>query len=188
MPHEGGRVTELTARPLLNVHWPALAGFSQPLAGEFAARRSLLEKLPFPVGYGVEIATLIDTFELEGLDAIAQVALGTRQNAHKSLRDLTMMSYAILFAVEKRIGRRGRLPIRCSSLGRETLCPYLHQSVRRYRLTRNWCLRVNKSCIWDLRSLQFLVSTKSGMPEDRSSALAIVCVKESSFAVLHSVS
>lgn len=78
--NEGGRVTELTARPLLNLHFPQLAGFRQPLAGEFAARRSLLERLRFPVGYGIEIGTLIDTWRLVGLRGLAEVDLGTRQS------------------------------------------------------------------------------------------------------------
>ncbi len=78
--NEGGRVTELTARPLLNLHFPQLAGFRQPLAGEFAARRSLLEKLKFPVGYGIEIGTLIDAWRLVGLRGLAEVDLGTRQS------------------------------------------------------------------------------------------------------------
>ena len=78
-PTGGGRVTELLARPLLNLHWPALAGLVQPLAGECAARRSLLERLPFVSGYGVEIAMLIDVVEELGLDAMAQVDLGVRQ-------------------------------------------------------------------------------------------------------------
>lgn len=78
--NEGGRVTELVARPLLNIHFPELAGFRQPLAGEFAARRSLLVKLHFPVGYGVEIGTLIDTWRIVGLEGMAEVDLGTRQS------------------------------------------------------------------------------------------------------------
>lgn len=106
-PHAGGRVTELVARPLLNLHLPALAGFRQPLAGEFAARRSLLSQLPFPVGYGVEIATLIDAVRLVGLDAVAEVDLGSRQNRHQPLRDLTPMAYAVLCAVERRLARGG---------------------------------------------------------------------------------
>ena len=79
-PHEGGRVTELVARPLLNRHFPSLAGFRQPFAGEFAARRVLLEKLAFPVGYGVEIGTLIDASKMVGAEGIAQCDLGTRQS------------------------------------------------------------------------------------------------------------
>ena len=66
---------------------PELAGFRQPLAGEIAARRELLERLPFPVGYGVEIAMLIDALRAVGLERMAQVDLGTRQNRHQPLRD-----------------------------------------------------------------------------------------------------
>jgi glucosyl-3-phosphoglycerate synthase len=100
----GGRVTELVARPLLNLHVPALAGFAQPLAGEFAARRALLEALPFPVGYGVEIALLIDAYRHAGLDALAQVDLGTRLNRHQPLRALGAMAFAVVGAVERRVG------------------------------------------------------------------------------------
>jgi glucosyl-3-phosphoglycerate synthase len=100
---EGGRVTELMARPLLNLHFPLLAGFAQPLAGEFAGRRQLLERLPFPVGYGIEIATLIDALDELGLDALAECRLGSRQNRHQSLRALGEMAFAVLAAVERRI-------------------------------------------------------------------------------------
>jgi glucosyl-3-phosphoglycerate synthase len=102
LPHEGGRVTELMARPLVNLHEPLLAGFAQPLAGEFAARRELLETLAFPVGYGVEIALLIDSRRSRGLDALAECELGTRQNRHQPLRALGEMAYAVLAAVEQR--------------------------------------------------------------------------------------
>jgi glucosyl-3-phosphoglycerate synthase len=103
----GGRVTELLARPWLNLHVPELAGFVQPLAGEVAARRSLLEAISFPVGYGVEIAMLIDAFRLAGLDALAQADLGSRQNQHQPLRDLSAMAYGVLVAAEARAGRAG---------------------------------------------------------------------------------
>ena len=99
----GGRVTELMARPLLNLHVPQLAGFAQPLAGEFSARRALLERCSFPVGYGVEIAVLIDALRARGLDALAECELGTRQNRHQPLRALGEMAYAVLAAVEHRI-------------------------------------------------------------------------------------
>ena len=102
-PGEGGRVTELMARPLLNLHRPALAGFAQPLAGEVAARRELLEQLAFPVGYGVEIAMLLDADELVGIDALAQADLGSRQNRHQALRELSAMSYAVLVAASRRL-------------------------------------------------------------------------------------
>jgi glucosyl-3-phosphoglycerate synthase len=103
LPHEGGRVTELMARPLINLHAPLLAGFSQPLAGEFAARRDLLESISFPVGYGVETATLLDALALRGLDALAECHLGSRQNRHQSLRALGEMAYAVLVAMERRL-------------------------------------------------------------------------------------
>jgi glucosyl-3-phosphoglycerate synthase len=102
-PDEGGRVTELLARPLLNLHFPLLAGFAQPLAGEFAARRDVLERQPFPVGYGVEIAVLIDALREHGLDALAECDLGTRQNRHQPLRALGEMAFAVLVAAERRI-------------------------------------------------------------------------------------
>ena len=106
LAHEGGRVTELMARPLLNLHVPRLAGFAQPLAGEFAGRRALFEQLPFPVGYGVEIAVLIDALQLHGLDALAETRLGLRRNRHQPLRALGEMAYAVLTAVERRVGPR----------------------------------------------------------------------------------
>jgi glucosyl-3-phosphoglycerate synthase len=102
-PGEGGRVTELTARPLLNLHRPELSGFAQPLAGEIAARRELLERLAFPVGYGVEVAMLIDAVEHAGIDALAEADLGTRQNRHQSLHELSRMSYAVLVAASRRL-------------------------------------------------------------------------------------
>ncbi len=108
-PDGGGRVTELTARPLLNLFYPDLAGIEQPLAGELAARRELLEQLPFVTGYGVDIALLLDAYALLGLDAIAQVNLELRQNAHQPLRDLGPMAFEVLRAVASRLQRDGRL-------------------------------------------------------------------------------
>jgi glucosyl-3-phosphoglycerate synthase len=101
-PEGGGRVTELMARPLLNLHAPELAVFHQPLAGETAARRDLLERLPFSAGYGVEIAMLIDAWRIVGLDGLAQVHLGVRQNRHQELRELSAMAYAVLVAAQSR--------------------------------------------------------------------------------------
>jgi glucosyl-3-phosphoglycerate synthase len=105
----GGRVTELVARPLLNLLWPELAGLVQPLAGEYAARRSLLESLPFPVGYGVELALLVDTFERHGLASIAQVDLGVRVHRHHDERRLGRMSAEIMRTAFERVARRGDL-------------------------------------------------------------------------------
>ncbi len=109
VPDGGGRVTELTARPLLNLFYPDLAAVRQPLAGEIAARRELLEGLPFATGYGVDIGLLIDAYSAADLDAIAQVDLEVRQNAHQPLRDLGPMAYAVLQAVAVRLEREGRL-------------------------------------------------------------------------------
>jgi glucosyl-3-phosphoglycerate synthase len=109
LPDEGGRVTELTARPLLNLFYPDLAGFEQPIAGEVAIRRTLLERLPFATGYGVDIALLIDAYAAVGLDGLAQVNLDMRQNAHQPLRELAGMASAVLRAVAVRLEREGRL-------------------------------------------------------------------------------
>ena len=100
----GGRVTELMAKPLLNVYYPELAGFVQPLAGEFAAYRELLCGIPFVTGYGVEIAMMIDVLTEAGLSAMAQVDLEYRQNRHQELWDLTRMSSAVLRALGRRVG------------------------------------------------------------------------------------
>ncbi|MEV8527510.1 glucosyl-3-phosphoglycerate synthase [Streptomyces sp. NPDC052000] len=102
---QGGRVTELVARPLLNLHWPQLAGFVQPLGGEYAARRSLLERLPFPVGYGVEIALLIDALHTVGLDALAQVDVGVRKHRHQDGQALGRMAAAIYRTAQLRLSR-----------------------------------------------------------------------------------
>jgi glucosyl-3-phosphoglycerate synthase len=109
LPEGGGRVTELSARPLLNMFFPDLAAVAQPLAGEVAARRDLLIRLPFVTGYGVDIALLLDAYALIGLDGIAQVDLDVRQNAHQRLRDLGPMAFAVLQAVSARLEREGRL-------------------------------------------------------------------------------
>lgn len=95
-PEGGGRVTELLARPLLNAIWPELAGFVQPLSGEYAGRRRLLEAVPFASGYGVEIALLIDLLELAGLDTLAQIDLGVRRHSHQQDPALGRMAGQIL--------------------------------------------------------------------------------------------
>jgi glucosyl-3-phosphoglycerate synthase len=105
----GGRVTELMAKPLLNLFYPALAGFVQPLAGEFAGRRDVLSNVPFFTGYGVEIGMLIDVFHQVGLSGMAQVDLGTRQNRHQSLASLSRMSSVVLRTLAAREGLGQRL-------------------------------------------------------------------------------
>jgi glycosyltransferase involved in cell wall biosynthesis len=102
----GGRVTELTARPLLNLFFPELSGIIQPLSGEYGGRRTALEQLAFSSGYGVEIGLLIDVFERFGLDSIAQVDLQERIHHNQPLESLSKMSFAIIQTVMRRIERR----------------------------------------------------------------------------------
>jgi glucosyl-3-phosphoglycerate synthase len=104
VPFEGGRVTELVARPLIRLLFPELGGLHQPLAGEWAVRRSLFESLRVPHEYAVELAALVDTVRARGLDAIAQVDLGVRAHRHQSLRDLSGMATQILAAALARSG------------------------------------------------------------------------------------
>ncbi len=97
-PYDGGRVTELVARPLIALLYPPLAGLAQPLAGEWAVRRDHFASLSVPSGYAVELAALIDTWRSHGLDAIAQVELGRRAHRHQALHDLGAMATQILTA------------------------------------------------------------------------------------------
>lgn len=106
---EGGRVTELLVRPLLSLFFPELAAIIQPLAGEYAARRQILQALPFPVGYGVETAHIIDLHARNGLDVLAQTDLEERRHRSRSNRELGRMAFAILRVVCRRLRQRGVL-------------------------------------------------------------------------------
>jgi glucosyl-3-phosphoglycerate synthase len=108
-PDGGGRVTELSTKPLFNLFYPELTGFVQPLAGEFVADRELFLSIPFLTGYAVETGIMIDILKKVGLGAMAQVDLGERQNRHQALRDLSRMSYSVLRAVARRLREDGRL-------------------------------------------------------------------------------
>jgi glucosyl-3-phosphoglycerate synthase len=108
-PTGGGRVTELTARPLINALWPELAGFVQPLGGEYAGRRSALEQVPFVSAYGVEVGLLIDLLRLGGLQALAQVDLGVRRHTSQSVEALGEMAGQVVSTVLARAGGRPRL-------------------------------------------------------------------------------
>jgi glucosyl-3-phosphoglycerate synthase len=105
----GGRVTELTARPLLAAFWPDLAGVAQPLAGEYAGRRDVLEAVPFVQGYGVEFGLLVDVAAGFGVSAIGQVDLGRRLHRHQPLAALGRMSAEILHLAAARLQADGRL-------------------------------------------------------------------------------
>jgi glucosyl-3-phosphoglycerate synthase len=102
----GGRVTELVARPLINLFYPELSGFIQPLAGEYAGRRSILEQIPFFTGYAVEIGHLIDVAERAGIEGLGQVDLERRVHRNQELEGLSRMSFVILQAVMKRLEER----------------------------------------------------------------------------------
>jgi len=99
----GGRTTELVARPLMSLYYPELTGLHQPLAGEYAGRRSVLEQLPFVQGWGVEIAMLIDVARRFGPEAIAQIDLGTREHRHRSLHALSVQAAEVMATMLARV-------------------------------------------------------------------------------------
>ncbi len=107
----GGRVTEILVRPLLSNFYPELSGFLQPLSGEYAGRREILEKVPFRVGYGVEIGLLIDIYEQCGLFSLAQVDLDQRIHRNRSLNELSRMSFVILYTFFTRLQDQGVISI-----------------------------------------------------------------------------
>ena len=107
----GGRVTELMARPLINLFFPELSGMIQPLSGEYAGRRALLESVPFFTGYGVEVGLLIDILEAAGLSAIGQVDLERRIHRNQPLGNLSQMSFTILQAVIGKLEERHRIEL-----------------------------------------------------------------------------
>jgi len=106
-PGDGGRVTELVARPVISLLFPHLAAFDQPLAGEFAGRREVLERVPFVQGYGVDLALLIDVVAAVGLDHVGQVDLGQRLHRNRPLAELRPQAEAVLHAALDRAGVRG---------------------------------------------------------------------------------
>jgi len=103
-PLGGGRVTELMARPALSALFPHLTGFVQPLAGEYAGRREVLDAVPFVEGWGVEIGLLIDLAEQFGIDALAQADLGVREHRNRPLDQLAPQAMAVLLTVLRRAG------------------------------------------------------------------------------------
>jgi hypothetical protein len=107
----GGRVTELVARPLLNLFYPELSGMIQPLAGEYAGRREAFECIPFFTGYGVEIGLLIDILNRYGLNAVGQVDLEERVHRNQPLLALSRMAFAIIQVVMQRAGESRKAEI-----------------------------------------------------------------------------
>lgn len=113
----GGRVNHLTARPALALFYPELAEIRQPLAGEVAARRELLERLPFATGYGVEVAMLIDAWREVGIERIAQVDVEEHVNRHQPLAALAPMALTVLATVVRRAQRDGRVTLAAGAAG-----------------------------------------------------------------------
>ena len=106
-PSGGGRVTEILTRPIFSLYFPELTAIIQPLSGEYAVRRNVLEEIPFPIGYGVETSHLIDVYSKYGLEAFAQCDLDQRIHDNKSTRDLGKMSFGILQTFLKRCKELG---------------------------------------------------------------------------------
>jgi glucosyl-3-phosphoglycerate synthase len=106
----GGRTTELVARPLLSLYVPDLTGLHQPLSGEFAGRRDVLEQIPFVEGWGVEIAMLVDLAERCGAESIAQVDLGVRRHRHRSLHELSVQAAEVTASLLSRVNGAPPLP------------------------------------------------------------------------------
>lgn len=100
----GGRTTELVARPLMSRYFPELTGLAQPLSGEYAGRRSVLEALSFVQGWGVEMGLLIDIADRYGPEAIAQVDLGNRLHRHRSLQSLSVQAAEVMATMLDRAG------------------------------------------------------------------------------------
>jgi glucosyl-3-phosphoglycerate synthase len=123
----GGRVTELLARPLLSLYFPELAEIAQPLAGEYAGRRTLLERLPFVVGYGVDVALLIDAVRVAGIERIAQVDLGIRHHRNRTLDELGPQALAVGQAILDRAGIRPPGPATLHRPGHDPLPVPMHE-------------------------------------------------------------
>ncbi len=105
----GGRVTEILIRPLFSLFYPELTNVIQPLSGEYAARREVLEIIPFPIGYGVETSHLLDLYEKFGLDAFAQTDLDRRVHRNQTTNALGKMSFGILQTFFNRLHAQGKI-------------------------------------------------------------------------------
>ncbi|QXC59149.1 hypothetical protein KSP35_12065 [Aquihabitans sp. G128] len=123
----GGRVTELLARPLLSQFFPELSDVAQPLGGEYAGRRDLLERLPFVVGYGVDVALLIDAFRTVGIGGLAQVDLGVRHHRNRTLDELGPQALAVSQAILDRAGLRPPGPATLRRPGKDPLPLAMHE-------------------------------------------------------------
>jgi len=126
-PSGGGRVTEILIRPLFSLFFPELTALIQPLSGEYAVRRRVLDKIPFPIGYGVETSHLIDVYHRCGLEAIAQTDLDRRVHRNQHTRDLGKMAFGILQTFLKRV----------EALGIVGNLPELSTTLRQFQVSNN---------------------------------------------------
>lgn len=126
-PSGGGRVTEILIRPLFSLFFPELTALIQPLSGEYAVRRQVLDKIPFPIGYGVETSHLIDVYHRWGLQAIAQTDLDRRVHRNQHTRDLGKMAFGILQTFLKRL----------EALGILSNLPELNTTLRQFQVNNN---------------------------------------------------
>lgn len=108
----GGRVTELVVRPFLNLFYPDLAGLIQPLSGEYAGRRSVLESVPFLTGYGVETGLILEIYDRFGLESLAQVDLEVRRHHNQPLDALSRMSFAVMQAIFRKLDDDGKISLK----------------------------------------------------------------------------
>lgn len=111
-PTGGGRVTELVIRPLFSLFFPELTQILQPLSGEYAGFRELFEKVPFPIGYGIETSLIMDICENWGLDVIAQVDLDKRVHRNQDTRALGKMAFVIMETFLTRLEKLGRIELK----------------------------------------------------------------------------
>lgn len=126
-PSGGGRVTEILIRPLFSLYFPELTGIIQPLSGEYAVRREVLEKIPFPIGYGVETSHLIDVYHQWGMNAFGQTDLDRRVHRNQPTRDLGKMAFGILQTFNARV----------ESLGLIKDLPKLNNTLRQFQARNN---------------------------------------------------
>lgn len=150
----GGRVTELMARPMISAFWPELSGVLQPLAGEYAARRDLLRRLPFRCGYGVDIGLLLDAYDAVGLDGIAQVDLHRRWHRHSDLPSLGRMAAEVMHTTLDRLVRDGRLP---DGLDRSTVLLQPDRIEGGVRTSRHEVDTVERPALNEISALQMSV-------------------------------
>lgn len=128
-PTGGGRVTELVIRPLFSLFFPELTQIIQPLSGEYAGYRRLFERIPFPIGYGVETSMILDICEQWGIDVIAQVDLERRVHRNQDVTSLGKMSFVILKTFFNRLEKLGRIDLKTETFHDMIQYKLVHQQV-----------------------------------------------------------